>query len=161
MPFFFRAHFRFEVVPQHIAGSLNTTADALSRNNISKFYYIFPQAPPHLPVTHSAPTRPQPQLNMEDTVQRLFVEGVATRTRSTYSSAQCKYIKFCQILNINPLPLSERSLCLFAAHLANEGLRAQSIKSVLICSSPFANFHRLPSTFSFRLAMASICHPRN
>ena len=48
--FFFRAHFRFEVVPQHIAGSLNTAADALSRNNISKFYYIFPQAP-HLPVT--------------------------------------------------------------------------------------------------------------
>ena len=42
--FFFEAHFRFEHRAQHIAGKLNTAADALSRDRLKEFFSIFPQA---------------------------------------------------------------------------------------------------------------------
>ena len=47
------------------------------------------------------------------------------------SSGQVRYLNFCNKFSINPLPLTDRSLCLFAAFLANEGLRAQSISVYL------------------------------
>lgn len=34
---------------------------------------------------------------------------------------------FCEQYNLPPIPLSERQACLFAVHLANQGLRPQSI----------------------------------
>ena len=42
--FFFEAHFRFEHRAQHISGKLNTAADALSRDRLTEFFSIFPQA---------------------------------------------------------------------------------------------------------------------
>ena len=64
-------------------------------------------------------------------VHQLFAEGIASSTRATYSSGQVRYLNFCNKFGINPLPLTDRSLCLFAAFLANEGLRAQSISVYL------------------------------
>ena len=49
----------------------------------------------------------------------------------TYSSAQRRYLSFCQVYQVPPLPLSEVSVCLFAAFLAHQGLKAQSISSYL------------------------------
>ena len=43
--FFFEAHFRFEHRAQHIAGKLNLAADALSRNRLSDYFCLCPQAP--------------------------------------------------------------------------------------------------------------------
>ena len=68
---------------------------------------------------------------MEAAVHRLFAEGLASSTRATYSSAQLRYLNFCSQLGASPLPLTERTLCLFAAFLVNEGLRAQSISVYL------------------------------
>ena len=51
---------------------------------------------------------------LESTIQKLFIEGITSRTRS---------IALCQNLNINPLPLTERSLCLFAAYLATYAIK--------------------------------------
>ena len=42
--FFFQAQFRFEIKAQHIPGKKNKAADALSRNNLTDFFSIFPQA---------------------------------------------------------------------------------------------------------------------
>ena len=68
---------------------------------------------------------------LENFVHQLFAEGIASSTRATYSSSQVRYLNFCNKFGINPLPLTDRSLCLFAAFLANEGLRAQSISVYL------------------------------
>ena len=48
-----------------------------------------------------------------------------------YFSAQCHYLSFCQLYHIPPFPLSEVSVCLFAAFLAHQGLKVQSIFSYL------------------------------
>lgn len=50
---------------------------------------------------------------------------------NSYSSAQKRYLHFCDSYKIPPLPLSDTSLCLFAAFLAYQGLKQQSIKSYL------------------------------
>ena len=49
----------------------------------------------------------------------------------SYTSAQRRYLAFCQTYQIPPLPLSELSTCLFAAFLAHQGLKSQSILSYL------------------------------
>lgn len=49
---FFAAHYDITIMIEHIAGSLNQTADHLSRDNIKKFFQLHPQAeqnPTHLP----------------------------------------------------------------------------------------------------------------
>ena len=43
--FFLEAHFGFEHRSEHIAGRQNAAADALSRNRLSEFQSLFPQAP--------------------------------------------------------------------------------------------------------------------
>ena len=40
-------------------------------------------------------------------------------------------MNFCELYHISPLPLSETSICLFAAFLVHQGLRAQSISTYL------------------------------
>lgn len=49
----------------------------------------------------------------------------------TYMSAQKRYLAFCSLYHIPPLPLSEVSTCLFAAFLAHQGLKSQSISTYL------------------------------
>ena len=68
---------------------------------------------------------------LESAVQGLFAEGLAGSTRSSYSTAQKRYLTFCSLFNLSPLPLSEHTLCLFAAFLANEGLQARTISAYL------------------------------
>ena len=49
---FYSAYFRFNLCAQHVAGSLNQSADALSRNNLQQFFFLHPQAQPmpeHIP----------------------------------------------------------------------------------------------------------------
>ena len=41
---FFVAHYELNIVCEHIAGSSNVAADHLSRNNISSFFLLYPQA---------------------------------------------------------------------------------------------------------------------
>ena len=66
---------------------------------------------------------------LEKLVRELFASGVAERTRFSYSSAQRRYLAFCNMYQISPLPLTETSTCLFAAFLTHQGLKAQSISS--------------------------------
>ena len=71
---------------------------------------------------------------LENIVWVYFAQGVAKSTKTTYSSAQCRYLTFCELYQIPPLPLSEMSVCLFAAFLVHQGLRAQPICLLFITS---------------------------
>lgn len=68
---------------------------------------------------------------LESLVQTYFTRGIAQNTMRTYSSAQKRYLLFCLAYGITPLPLSEVSTCLFAAFLAHQGLKSQSISAYL------------------------------
>ena len=68
---------------------------------------------------------------LEELVRQYFACGIAKRTVSTYTSAQRRYLNFCQTYQISPLPLSEATVCLFAAFLAHQGLKSQSISVYL------------------------------
>ena len=50
---------------------------------------------------------------------------------TSYSSAQKRYLSFCETYNLPPLPLSESVTCLFAAFLAHQGLKSQSVSVYL------------------------------
>lgn len=88
---------------------------------------------------YAASARPNPGLGiteLEPSVRKFFKKGLAPSTLRAYGSihsgsAQSKYLIFCKNTKRNPLPAREADLCLFAAHLAEKGLRHQSIKSYL------------------------------
>ena len=65
---------------------------------------------------------------MESSVQRYFSHGLAPSTRKSYESAQASYINFCNQLLKPSFPLSEDTICEFAAFLGDKGLKAQTIK---------------------------------
>ena len=69
---------------------------------------------------------------MAGTVQRYFAEGIAPSTRKTYSAESKRFHAFCVKFNIpSPFPVSEHTLCCFAAYLAEEGLAPQTAKTYL------------------------------
>ena len=84
---------------------------------------------------HQPPSAPSSGLDlsaMAGTVQRYFAEGIAPSTRKTYSSASKIFHAFCVKFNIpSPFPVSEHTLCCFAAYLAEEGLAPQTAKTYL------------------------------
>ena len=87
----------------------------------------------HLPAS-VAPAGQHANLDVrssEGLVQSLYAKGIADSTRSTYFTAQLCYLTFCSNFRISPLPLSEYSLCLFSAYLANQGLQAHTISAYL------------------------------
>lgn len=49
----------------------------------------------------------------------------------SYTSARKRYLAFCDLYGLSPLPLSERVVCLFTAYLAQQGLAPRSISSYL------------------------------
>ncbi len=57
--------------------------------------------------------------------------SIATSTRKAYTTAQQRYLKFCERFAIVPFPLEQDILCYFAAYLAEEALSYQTIKSYL------------------------------
>ena len=48
-----------------------------------------------------------------------------------YGAGKRRYLRFCSRANLSPLPATEGTRCVFIAHLATEGLRAQSISGYL------------------------------
>ncbi len=85
---------------------------------------------------------------MDRASQTYFSKGLADSTQRTYGSG---YLRFCRESGVQAVPASERSCCLFATHLAEEGLTHKTIKVYLagvrflhIAESPFTLvLHRL------------------
>lgn len=69
---------------------------------------------------------------MAPSVQKYFGLGLAPSTKRSYDAASRRFYNFCTKFDIvAPFPLTEHTLCLFAAHLADEGLAPQTAKAYL------------------------------
>ena len=68
---------------------------------------------------------------LESLVRRYFACGIASSTSRTYTSARSRYLAFCEQYDLPSLPLTERTTCLFAAFLAQQGIKPQSISVYL------------------------------
>ncbi len=55
---------------------------------------------------------------VDDRVESLLSTALRPSTRRTYSSAQNRYLKFCQLFNIPPLPATELTLLRFISHIS-------------------------------------------
>ena len=90
-----------------------------------------PQPPHSHPGSPGATAaRPYPQLDLpalEDLAQGLFERGLAKASVRAYASGKSRYLRFCELYSLPPLPVSERVACLFVAFLVHQGLKAQSI----------------------------------
>jgi len=69
--------------------------------------------------------------HLEGLVRDFIDASIAPSTARVYASGQRRYLSFCASSNSPSLPLTEGQLCLFVAHLANEGHKHSSIKGYL------------------------------
>ena len=84
-------------------------------------YFLFSRRPTASPI-------PQPLVELLSNRSLVcFTCGLFSRTVTSYTSAQRRYVAFCDTLNLPPIPLFERVLCLFVANLSHQGLAHQSI----------------------------------
>ena len=69
---------------------------------------------------------------MAPAVQRYFQQGLAPSTQRTYGAAMRRFYAICTHFNItSPFPVTEHLLCCFAAFLADQGLKPQTVKGYL------------------------------
>ena len=68
---------------------------------------------------------------MDNSISYYFAKGLAPSTHKAYSSAQNRYLSFCTANQLQPILLSEVTLCQFVTELANSSLKHQSIKCYL------------------------------
>jgi len=64
-------------------------------------------------------------------VQHHLNLALAPSTKRTYTAAERKYLTFCLDFSFAPLPLCEDVLCHYAASLAKQSLKHQTIKTYL------------------------------
>ena len=60
--------------------------------------------------------------SLQIAVQHYYSQGLAVSTHKCYQAGQLRNLSFCRQLSINPVPTTERTLLLFTAYLAKEGL---------------------------------------
>ncbi len=68
---------------------------------------------------------------LERTICNLYGQGLAQSTAKAYTSGKKRFMGFCIAAGLDPLPLTEHTVCLFVAHLAEAGLQPGSVKSYL------------------------------
>ncbi len=107
-----------------------------------KLWYFLPGTGPvgqassrrHLARDVGGPGNQTPRLDvakLDRAAQTYFSKGLADSTQRTYGSGQRRYLRFCRESGVQAVPASERSCCLFATHLAEEGLTHKTIKVYL------------------------------
>ena len=64
-------------------------------------------------------------------MERYFRQGLASSTQRTYSSAQKRYLEFCNKHSLPPLPVHEHQLCQFVSFLGDQSLAYSSLKGYL------------------------------
>ena len=70
-------------------------------------------------------------LELWPTVEGLLSDAWRSSTKKSYSSAQRRYLLFCDIYDTVPLPASEENILLFIAYLHNQNIKGQSIRCYL------------------------------
>jgi len=76
-------------------------------------------------------SRPLKQLDialLHRKATEFLTNGLAPNTRTTYIAGQHGYLNFCQAIKTIPVPASERTLLLFATHLADSNITYITIK---------------------------------
>ena len=68
---------------------------------------------------------------LEAVVQRLYGHGLSQNSTRTYDSASRRFLWFCDIAGLSPLPLTERTLCLYVASLSQDRIQPSSICTYL------------------------------
>ena len=69
--------------------------------------------------------------SLEVLVWEYLEHGLSQAIKWSYSSGQRQYVSFCGRYSINPLQWSECTAYLFAAFLAQQGLKPQTISAYL------------------------------
>ena len=122
---FFSAYYNINLRAVHIPGSINVSADAISRNLLQVFFRENPRArryPTPVPecfMGHPSenPTRLEIR-ELERIAGHLIKDSIADSTRRSYCTGQSAYLSFCSRFNLNPLPASEQQLILFTADMS-------------------------------------------
>ena len=68
---------------------------------------------------------------MEKRAAAYFQKGLADSSHRTYRSGEKRYVRFCQLYDCAPLPVSEDNLCKFVTYLGGVGLKHRTIKTYL------------------------------
>jgi len=68
---------------------------------------------------------------LEKLVRDFVDASIASSTSRVYATGQRRHIAFCKDGKFNHLSLEENWLCLYVAHLTDEGLEHSSIKGYL------------------------------
>ena len=133
---------------RHLPGVQNASADALSRNKLSVYFRLNPQASP---VPTILPAELQELVfntslrwtspDWMGAIEHYIDSCVAPATRSAYGTAHRRYTAFCGQFGIaSPYPLTEGTLCRYVAFLGQEGLKHSTIKAYL-SGIRFAQIH--------------------
>ena len=154
---FFVAYYDIDITSAHTAGIANTTADHISRNNLSSFFSKSTgTTTPHITATittedHSTTGTGLDIRDLQAAVQSYYFNGIAPSTRQAYITGQSWYIKFSQQLHILPLPTSESTLLLFSAYLAKQSLVHTTIKVYLSAIRHLHITHGLHNAYAEQL----------
>ena len=68
---------------------------------------------------------------LEECAALYFAKGLAHSSHKTYRVGENRFLHFCQLSKVTPLPVSEECLCKFVSFLVGEGLKQRSIKTYL------------------------------
>ncbi len=101
---FVEAKWQFHLFCQQTKGRDNTAADALSRNRLTFFHDVYPQAREE-PTEIQAAVLDQARLDLrglDKSVDRLFREGLAPSTARTYGAGKKRYKEFCSLIGDAP-----------------------------------------------------------
>ena len=77
-------------------------------------------------------------LDLGFTLRKLLDNAIKPNTKRTYSSAQKRFIKFCVMYDLDPLPASEDTVLYYISFLFRDGLKGSSIRVYL---SGLRNLH--------------------
>ena len=89
---------------------------------------------------------------LQAVLQRYYINGIATTTRSTYAAGQKLYTIFCSCTNRTTVPATEETLLLFVTYMITLNLSHATIKVYLSAVRHVHVTARLHSDFNQQLS---------
>ena len=117
---FYASVHHFDILGEHLAGVHNAAADAISRKNLVIHVPTGPPCPSSSICAGFAGEDPARLgiTQVDQLVQKFLDQGIAKSTQAVYRSGWQRYSQFCSKHSRPPLPLTEPTLCQFAAVMA-------------------------------------------
>ena len=70
-------------------------------------------------------------LGLRSRAHKLVQKGIRPATHKSYTSAQHKYVDFCALYQLTPIPVESYNVLLYVTHLYEQGLSASTINVYL------------------------------